>query len=167
MALVSSSLRIRHIGGKYRRVSASQGCGDGRVRLAKGACSDSSYEPGECPLNGCDICPGWKEGVDVAAEVRRHLRAGLPDDQHIALALKPDEIAGLEDDVVPRHLCVSRILVCEVVVLGEQEDPADAPGGGMSDLVDDRTSGDEVRLPVQNTRSQALEVPLDGCCRIL
>jgi hypothetical protein len=56
-------------------------------------------------------------------------------------------------------------VVCEVVILGEQEDPADGPGGGLADLVDDRTPGDEVGLPVQDACPQAQEVLLDVCCR--
>ena len=41
-------------------------------------------------------------------------------------------------------------MLFEVVVLGEQEDPADGPGGGLPDLIDDRTPGNEVGLPVQD-----------------
>jgi hypothetical protein len=79
------------------------------------------------------------------------------------LSFDADEVPGLEDDVVARHRLVGLAVVAEVVVLGDEdeEDTANGSRGSLLDLVEDRSAGDEVRLPVEDPGAGAEQEALD------
>ena len=121
------------------------------------------HESRERPLDRSNVRFIRQRGVDVAAEIGRHLRTGLPNDQDIPLSFQADEVARLKDDIVPGDGCLTLAMVDYVVVLGEKENAADGPGRGLFDLIEDRPARNKIRLPVQNSRAQAEQKPLDGC----
>ncbi len=96
-----------------------------------------------------------KRRINVPAQIGRHFGSGFPDDEDVPFALDPDEVAGLENNVVPRGRDRGRSPLREVVILGEQENPADRALGGLLDLLEDSPARDEVYLPVQHFGPEA------------
>src|SRR5271157_603350 len=126
------------------------------------AASNGVQKGRERPLDRCDRGPVSEGCVNVAAQVRRHLRAGFADNQNVALAFDADKVPGFKNDIVARRRNVALTPVDEVVVPGEKENSSNRACGRMFDLVEDRAPGDEVRLAVQHSRAETEQVSLDG-----
>ena len=100
--------------------------------------------------DGIDVGTIAKWGIDIAAEVGRDLGAILEDNEDAVFAFAVDEVAGFEDDIVPRDGLGDGPFGRERVVFGEQEDAAAVSWGGVLDAVEDDAGWGKIRLPIED-----------------
>src|SRR5271163_3658310 len=98
-------------------------------RRSPGAASNGFQKRRERPLDRCDRRPVSERCINVAAQVRRRLRARFADNQYVALAFDADEVPRFKNDIVPWRRYVALPPVDEVVVLGEKENSSNRSCG--------------------------------------
>jgi hypothetical protein len=87
---------------------------------------------------------------NVSSKVGWHLGTGFADDQPVVLTFQPDEVTRLEDHVSAWHGQFRLAMVSKIVILSEKKNAANGPSRRLFDLIEYRTAGNKVRLPVQD-----------------